>query len=299
MSTSFEWVLAILLHFAPVERLPQFKGYEETPEAARARYTEIAQAIVQVAHETEETSNGLSDRDEMALLAAIAIGESHLAKDADVGPCYRKGAYRTRCDSGAAASVWQNHAWGKDEKGAVTIKRLFAERDLAARRVLGIATSSLSRCRKLPPRDRLSGLSGRCQEGLASAQARWHLWQKIRNWKPKEKAMPEDKNEKKNQEPAKAPEVTEVKPTLPTLPPIDPKDLPNASIVSVLVEEVKSKRFATLLYSVDKKLCLGQSLEIGSHPGLSSLHRAFRDAHEGQRTLQMHCQNLDFAPKKP
>jgi hypothetical protein len=177
------WILAALLHFAPPEKLPRFPGHEEAPEEVRDRYALIAQAILAQAEAPEERPDGLTDRQEAALLIALAVGESGLARDADVGPCHRRGRWRTRCDSGAAASVWQVHAWGEDADGPITLRRLFASRDLAASRALLVARGSLGLCRRLLPEDRLSGLSGRCQAGPGPWRARWRLWHSVLTWK--------------------------------------------------------------------------------------------------------------------
>jgi hypothetical protein len=178
------WILAALLRFAPLANLPQFPGHEETPDESRARYVLIARAIQKEAEAPEAKPDGLTDRQEAALLIALAIGESGLAKDADVGPCHRKGAWRTRCDSGQAASVWQVHAFGEGPDGTkITLAGLFASRRLAAWQALRVARSSLGLCRRLPPEDRLSGLSGRCQDGPGPWRARWRLWQTIQAWK--------------------------------------------------------------------------------------------------------------------
>ncbi len=178
--TLVAWVLAALLHFAPVEKLPRFAGYEETPEQARARFASIAADIVAA---VEANKGTLSDRTEAALLAAVAIGESGLALDTDRGPCFRKGAYRTRCDSGLAATIWQLQAvrWeGQDLRA----KDLFADRPRAARIALRAALSSLHRCRHLPAEDRLAALGGSCKPSK-SATARYRLWQRVRAWEPR------------------------------------------------------------------------------------------------------------------
>lgn len=175
--TPLDWTLAALLAFAPPERHDGTRWADDSREAALVRYQGIASAIVAVCPE--------DDRSCHALLAAIAIGESGLARDADVGPCYREGGYRTRCDSGLAASVWQAHAFGADEAGeAITIARLFADRELAAWQTLRVARSSLARCGR--GEDSLSGLSGTCKKGPGPWRARWRLWSRMRHWMPKE-----------------------------------------------------------------------------------------------------------------
>ena len=173
-----EWILAALMHFAPPSNHARAPWADASPEAARARYEAIADTIA------AECADVKQPRACASLLAAIAIGESGLARDADEGPCYRKGGYRRRCDSGAAASVWQVHAHGFDPKGEdITIARLFADRRLAAWLVHRIARGSLSRCAHLPEEDRLAGLGGSCTPSK-SARDRWHLWKQIAGWTP-------------------------------------------------------------------------------------------------------------------
>ncbi|NUO50679.1 MAG: hypothetical protein HOV80_17640 [Polyangiaceae bacterium] len=180
----YTWVLAALLQFAPPDRLPQYPGYEETLEQTQERYADIAGVISSVALAEEEAPDGMTDREEAALLVAIAVGETHLALDADRGPCFRDGRFHERCDRGRAASIWQVHAWKRNGEW-VPLSELFENRELAAERAFYVARSSLGMCKHLPPEDRLSGLSGRCIRGLASAQAHYRRWMKLRAWEPK------------------------------------------------------------------------------------------------------------------
>jgi len=178
------WLLAAALHFAPPEKLPQFPGHEESHEAALVRYSVIALDVADVVEEMK------GSKQEAALLLAWAIGESGLARDADVGPCFRGkhkgGNYRTRCDSGAAASMWQIHEHLAKDGTRVTKEMLFEERRLAVRTMLRALRSSSRACKHLEPRDRFSqaGL-GRCVEGNASVRARFKLWGRVAGWMPK------------------------------------------------------------------------------------------------------------------
>lgn len=192
MSELAAWLFAAALHFSPVERLPSFPGHEETTETASARYSEIAGDIATVVEENNGT------KAEAALLLAWAIGESGLAHDADVGPCFRgrhKGAnYRTRCDSGAAASMWQIHEHTAKDGTPVKRGQLFADRKLAARTMLRALRASSKACRHLKPEDRFSqaGL-GRCVEGNKSVRARFRLWVHVSGWAPMKGAAPAPK----------------------------------------------------------------------------------------------------------
>lgn len=177
--TLAEWTLAALLHFAPPEQQAKAPWADPTPEASLERYEGVRDAI----------ASQCTTRSCAALLVAIAVGESGLARDADLGPCYRSGSYKTRCDSGAAASVWQAHAFGLDKEGEpITVERLFADRSLAAWVVIRVARGSIHRCKHLPMEDRLAGLGGGHCKPSKSARSRWKLWQTVSAWEPKEKA---------------------------------------------------------------------------------------------------------------
>jgi len=178
------WALAALLQFAPIGQWDNSRWPDESHDAALARYRGIATAIESVC----STSKG-PVRDCESLLVALAVGESGLARDADVGPCYRRGNWWRRCDAGKAASVWQAQAHGFDLRAngdgkRITVARLFADRELAAWQALRVARNSLSLCRHLAQEDRLSALSGRCHEGDGPWRDRWRLWGKVKAWTP-------------------------------------------------------------------------------------------------------------------
>lgn len=173
-----QWTYEAMVKFAPPEKAPQFPGYEETIDETKQRYRELAAVIAKVGE----------NRSRAALLVAIGIGESRLARDTDVGPCYRGkpgGKLWKRCDSGTSGSVWQIKTPVKGLEGEViSYTDIFKDRERAARIELRIALGSLRRCRHLEPVDHLSALGGSCQAGLASAQSRWKLWQTISVWSP-------------------------------------------------------------------------------------------------------------------
>ena len=182
MSTG--WALAALIQFAPIGQWDKSRWPDESHEAALERYRGIASAI----ESTCASSKG-PVRDCESLLVALAVGESGLARDADVGPCYRKGGWWRRCDAGKAASVWQAQAHGFDlrvggDGKKITVARLFADRELAAWQALRVARNSLALCKHLAAEDRLSALSGRCHDGEGPWRARWRLWAKVKAWGP-------------------------------------------------------------------------------------------------------------------
>jgi hypothetical protein len=167
-------VLAALLTFAPPAAHDANPWRDASAAVAQKRYEGIAEAI----------AGECSDWRCASLLIAIGVGESGLAADADLGPCYRVGRFKTRCDRGRAASVWQVHAYGEDADGRITVARLFNDRALAARIVRRIAFGSLKQCAHLPARERLANLGGGKCAPSKSASARWDLWQRVLVWKP-------------------------------------------------------------------------------------------------------------------
>ncbi len=169
------WLLAAALHFAPPETRPQFPGYEESRTETISRYESIVSDI-------ERAAEG--DKSRATLLLALAIGETGLSLDTDRGPCYRGGAYKSRCDGGTSATLWQLKSvrW----KGEVLrYLDLFKDRLRAATIALSIARKSIGMCRHLEPQDQLSAYgSGACRPGLKSVRARYHLWARINAWTP-------------------------------------------------------------------------------------------------------------------
>lgn len=179
MSPLASWVLSAALYFAPVESRPQFKGYEETTDATRARYASIAEDVAEAAEENAKSPEDAKRR--AALLLAVAIGESGLSYDVDKGPCYRQGNWRTRCDGGTSFTLWQMKSATVDGQ-AVHAKHVAGldKRKLAARAALRKILGSLGMCKKLEPKDRLSAYgAGRCIAGLANIQARHALYLRI------------------------------------------------------------------------------------------------------------------------
>ncbi len=167
-------VFLLMLHASPVERLPQWDGYEESIPEAMARYGATAAAITDTCSEHSKQPRSCA-----ALLVAIGEQESAFSKDASSGPtCYRAGSYRTRCDSGNAAGPWQTHA-----HHGVTLAQLFADHRLAAR----ITLRASRMCRHLPTGDQLFGLAGTCEPSewhKAAARARYKRWRELEGWRP-------------------------------------------------------------------------------------------------------------------
>jgi len=181
------WVFLLLMTKVPPER-HDGSPWEEPRYEAWRRYAHIASAIDTTCSDAPRLPRGCNTtKCCAALLSAIAIGESNLARDADEGPCYRVGPrYERRCDRGRAASVFQCQRISP----LVSVSDLFASREVAAKQALMVASASLAKCGKLDPRDKLSGLSGRCIDGPGPWRARYALWLTLRAWEPPAKKEP-------------------------------------------------------------------------------------------------------------
>jgi hypothetical protein len=170
------WLFAAALAFAPPDRTPQFPSHPETVEQRTERYQAIASDIFAVAFDPKaEALPGLTRRQSAALMLAVAIGESHLAPDADLGPCYRKGKlWRTRCDSGWAVGIMQTRVHPAHQEA------YFNDRRKALRLGHQRLRQSLSMCRHLAPLTRLAAYgSGSCNRGKKGAAKRWRLYQTL------------------------------------------------------------------------------------------------------------------------
>lgn len=182
---------AALAHAPPAATVGKPWG-DATIEEAHVRYASICADVAAVVQERK------LGRDAVALLIALGVGESGLARDADLGlagNCYQgKTGKLGRCDAdrhgrARSVSVWQVRCdVSRDEAGLITCERLFADRRLAARQALRRALASMKACTKGPAEDRLSALAtGVCgigdYPGRKSVRARWALFQKIRGGK--------------------------------------------------------------------------------------------------------------------
>lgn len=123
-------------------RAPRYPEAAETVEERTARYREFAGDVAQV---LEEELPAAARRPMAALLVAVAIRESGLAKDVDAPSCSPTRVRGGGCDGGRAKSVWQ-----------VQQAEPFATRRDAAREALRRVRRSLSACRSLPAESRLA-----------------------------------------------------------------------------------------------------------------------------------------------
>lgn len=141
------WLLALLLAAAPPGRVPM----RETAEAGELRYQSIADDIGQATREPRT----------QALLAAIAVHESGLRLDVDLG--------LTRGDAGRAVGLWQLQGVSADLPRAEQAR-------VALRRV----QQSFKACASSLERFRLAAYtSGSCSKGWPESAAIIDSWQRL------------------------------------------------------------------------------------------------------------------------
>jgi hypothetical protein len=156
----------------------RFPGYDETADAAKARYAAIVEDIAFVV-QAHEPLPGLTRSESAAFLLAMAIGETALALDADKGPCFRgrylDRNYVARCDAGRAVGVLQVQlATGRAEH--------FADRRKLLTHGLKALRGSLLACWRSPVDERLAAYgSGSCgnEGGKAGSRARFALFGRV------------------------------------------------------------------------------------------------------------------------
>lgn len=172
------WLYATMLALVPPARAWQSPTHPETIEQRTERYHAIAVTIHAVAFDPSRSPlPGMSRRQSAGMLLAVAIGESGLALDTDRGPCYRGGRYRTRCDSGRAASMWQ--LW---EREPLERLRYFGDRRAAAVEAHNRIGRSLNACRTLPRAQQLAAYgAGYCESdaGKRGSVVRWATYESI------------------------------------------------------------------------------------------------------------------------
>jgi len=160
------WILALALSASPPERAKNPPGWDETVEVRRRRYESIASDLAAVVYDPDVRPLYPGPRGRAqtaALLLAIAVEESGLARDVDLGPCYR-GSSGTgpRCDRGRAFCLLQVHAdgiGGRTREGW-TGGELFDDRRKCFRAGLSLARSSFGAAAGADPTHRLDAYAG-------------------------------------------------------------------------------------------------------------------------------------------
>lgn len=152
---------------------------DETPHQRTLRYKSIATDIYQVVFaERTKTIAGMSRIATAGFLVGMAVGESSLAPDADLGPCYRgTKALRHRCDGGLAVGILQVQMGKRYQKPFWDNRRKLIGRALRGLR------GSFYVCRKNPLPERLAAYgAGSCEseKGKAASRKRWKLIQRVR-----------------------------------------------------------------------------------------------------------------------
>lgn len=211
MNPIVAWLTALALQLCPPAHAHQFPGHIETVEQATARYQSIAEDIYTVVDKA--STKMFSKQRNAGFLLALAIGETELAHDADLGPCYREGAHKHRCDGGRAVGILQVQP-GSPER----IKELFADRKALLTVGLRAVVSSLGTCRHLPFDERLAAYgAGNCENARARAgsKKRFATFERVMSLRavPKDwpKAPPPPAPEPKKDEPAPKPEKVAAK----------------------------------------------------------------------------------------
>lgn len=181
MTTIEAWLVALAVAFAPPDKHEKIPTWNETVEARVARYGTIATDIAFVVDRAAEPLPGLNRSESAALVLAVAIGESGLQPDVDLGPCYRKGPFWRRCDAGKAVGIMQLQV-----RYHLRAKLFKDRRALLARAYQGIRGSLLA-CAKLPTHERLAVYgAGTCTNvgGRAGSRRRWGLFLQLLGAKP-------------------------------------------------------------------------------------------------------------------
>lgn len=151
-------VFAWLCHSVPPDRVRTVRPEAaETIDARRERYHAIADDIAAAVLADPEADQ----RKAAALLVAIAVHESALAKDVDAPDCHVALIRRGGCDGGRARSLWQLQGVRP------------ADRREAAALALKAARRSLGACRALSVDARLAVYAaGVCTSSAGQAQSR-------------------------------------------------------------------------------------------------------------------------------
>lgn len=162
-------LLAAALAHSPPETAWQAPSHPETVEARSRRYRAIV-ADVRHAVARQPPIEGFTRQQTAMFVIGMALGETRLAADADVGECYRKGAYRGRCDGGRAVGILQVHIHPSERAYYFSHRRRLLARGLRGLR------QSFNACRHLPRPERLAAYgAGSCAsaKGRAASRKRW------------------------------------------------------------------------------------------------------------------------------
>jgi hypothetical protein len=146
---------------------------EETPGARSERLHSIAADIA--AH--SEKLPGYNAEDSVLLALATAYHETGFALDADTGPCYREGGYKSRCDHGRSMCIFQ-----------IQGLKQWPTRARCVAMGTGAMRQSLKRCAHLPERERLAGLSGSCDRGRKGSREIFAIYDSLRAKKARRNA---------------------------------------------------------------------------------------------------------------
>lgn len=160
------WLLGLALASVPIEKAKNPPGWDESAEERTRRYESIAADLAAVVYDPSERPayDGPQARARTAaLMLGVAIMESGLARDVDLGPCYR-GLSGTgpRCDRGRAFCVMQVHAdgVGRTTREGWTGEELFADRRKCFRAALHLIRASFHHAAGADQTHRLDAYAG-------------------------------------------------------------------------------------------------------------------------------------------
>ena len=174
-----EWLFQLAMRAAPPTlawKPPTGPHANETPKEREARYRVIAHDIYVVAFTVKNKPiHGFNRLHTAGFMMGMAIGESALSPDADMGPCFHGGAHWRRCDSGRAVGILQVWVYGNQE-------RYWKDRQLLLTRGLRDLRASFGSCHHLPKEERLAVVgAGTCESvvGRRVSRRRWKLIQRV------------------------------------------------------------------------------------------------------------------------
>ena len=169
MDSMIAWVVALMLAWAPPGR-SKIKDAVESPDEGRARYTEIAKAVTKVVYDETVTPvfQGPHGRaSTAALLLSIAYHESGFRRDVDLG------IGKLARGSGVDSCLMQIRVGRGQTSQGWSHGDLVTDREKCFRAGLNLVRKSFGACRRLDPRDWLSGYTtGRCTENEPLSRSR-------------------------------------------------------------------------------------------------------------------------------
>lgn len=183
------WLFKLAMRAAPPSHAwkpPSGPHANETVEQRTERYRDIAYDIYRVVYYEPNRPIFGNRLFTAGFLLGMAVGESGLAPDADLGPCYLEGMKGKRCDGGRAVGILQvwipkGIAYRKADR-AKAQEPYWRDRWRLITRGLAEIRGSIGVCHKLPVEERLAAYgAGTCESpvGRRVSRKRWALIRRI------------------------------------------------------------------------------------------------------------------------